>query len=1352
MLSTLFVDSAFQGIPVGSQSQPYNTIQAAINAASAGDVVDVAAGIYREDVTVNKRLSLIGADAATTIIEGPIGGVSANTLTVAANQVLVRNFTITRAGNNATDWNDPSLNSQGLYFNQALTSGTVEYCRITGNRNGVYLNSVQNIQLLHDVIDNNRTGVQMVRNVDGTVIEDSDISYNWTVGVLFNFDGVGTVTSNVTISHDAIHDNWYGGVVRRWTTSTAILNVGGNWLGTTAPVTSNVNTSEPAYNVQIPVEYGGTAVNPGGAPDIVNVDANNRIDYGPWLESGASTPGVMGFEGDFSSLIVGPAVPQWSGSPGTIQEGVEELDHGGALHLSAGTYTLEADVVLGKSITLLGPNVGISPRAGGAGRGAEAIVDGGATTFTGSSGYGFALQADFTSLDVEGLTFTHFDGALFDAPLTSVVSVELSSDVFTANNGALFIKSDSSVATAFVVSDDLIANQSMTGVDTAVFRLHNVVSGQFDDNEATAVSGRELFAIYDSLGDATFNDNALNMTGGLVGIFGGVAGSVEVARNDVRATTSSTSGRGSITFDVGSGQTIGGVTIEDNAIDRVLNGDGLVLATDGGGSIRDVIIRGNTIGHVAGYGIRLAASAGDAAGSAMTGSITGITIDSNAFADGAGSPILASAEVNAGFVNSLTDLVVRGNTFAFDAGLLECAVLIDLRNLGGESELSGNELTLRGVLPAADEAVSAIGVRGGRTGRIRIADNRLDGGGVARRNGSTVFVTGIEVDSHDVATGALLSSAAVDIANNTITGFEDGVAARDRVQGLFGNLPAGIHVTVVENDLSGNSLTGVRGGATGSLLDASDNWWGSFRGPTTTANPGGDGAGVGPGVRFSPWIGLYTDGGAAGQLGFHPVEVTHYAVPTRLVFTTQPSAATLFAQPFAQQPVVRAEDVDGNLGVNFDAATVPGSEVGLTLESQSGTGSLQGVNPVAAVKGVVAFQGLSISSAGVYALNASSKPDVWAEVDSVLSDPSSIGRATPTVRVADAGGTYNGAAFEAVAEVAGVDGVFSGSLEGVEPIVTYYAGLGVGGDALGVVAPTAAGTYTAVARFPGSVDYGPAGDSAVFTIARAPLTVSADGKAKVYGGADPTLTYTVLGLVPGDAASVVSGVALSTATGAEATAGTHAIRASGGTAANYVVSDVDGSLDVSRAGLTIAADSRSTKFGAAVTELTATYTGFVYDDSPASLTTPVRLSTPVTDDCPAGSYPIVASGADSPNYSVRYVDGVMTVEPYVPPANPVVRAADAYIATIYVDVLGRQPEPSGLDFWMSRTVADRSPLKVFQSLSRSPERIALVRSGQAPKIPLRVAYANALRAARQSVVRQGAVPAGPAALARWVGR
>ena len=40
------------------------------------------------------------------------------------------------------------------------------------------------------------------------------------------------------------------------------------------------------------------------------------------------------------------------------------------------------------------------------------------------------------------------------------------------------------------------------------------------------------------------------------------------------------------------------------------------------------------------------------------------------------------------------------------------------------------------------------------------------------------------------------------------------------------------------------------------------------------------------------------------------------------------------------------------------------------------------------------------------------------------------------------------------------------------PTLTYYVGSGTSGKNLGTAAPSAVGTYTVVASFPGSADYG----------------------------------------------------------------------------------------------------------------------------------------------------------------------------------------------------------------------------------------------------------------------------------------
>jgi len=124
-----------------------------------------------------------------------------------------------------------------------------------------------------------------------------------------------------------------------------------------------------------------------------------------------------------------------------------------------------------------------------------------------------------------------------------------------------------------------------------------------------------------------------------------------------------------------------------------------------------------------------------------------------------------------------------------------------------------------------------------------------------------------------------------------------------------------------------------------------------------------------------------------------------------------------------------------------------------------------------------------------------------------------ISKATPTVTVADKSGTYTGATFTATATVAGVgsQSTPAASLEGVTPTLTYYSGTTATGNALSGP-PTAVGTYTVVASFPGSTDYTSASASTTFTISKATPIVTVTDKSGKHTGVAFTATATVAGV------------------------------------------------------------------------------------------------------------------------------------------------------------------------------------------------------------------------------------------------
>jgi uncharacterized repeat protein (TIGR01451 family) len=156
-----------------------------------------------------------------------------------------------------------------------------------------------------------------------------------------------------------------------------------------------------------------------------------------------------------------------------------------------------------------------------------------------------------------------------------------------------------------------------------------------------------------------------------------------------------------------------------------------------------------------------------------------------------------------------------------------------------------------------------------------------------------------------------------------------------------------------------------------------------------------------------------------------------------------------------------------------------------------------------------------------------------------------------------------------------------------------------------------------------------------FAITDATVTgTPADGVIARCG--DPTLSYTYYS----------GGTPLG---GAPTHAGTYSVVAHySSNNPNYTNADsAPSTFTIWPAPLTITANNQSMVYGAALAPLTASYTGFVGSDGPASLTTLPVVTTTATAASDVGSYPITASGAVDPDYTISYVAGTLTVMPQV---------------------------------------------------------------------------------------------------------
>lgn len=124
---------------------------------------------------------------------------------------------------------------------------------------------------------------------------------------------------------------------------------------------------------------------------------------------------------------------------------------------------------------------------------------------------------------------------------------------------------------------------------------------------------------------------------------------------------------------------------------------------------------------------------------------------------------------------------------------------------------------------------------------------------------------------------------------------------------------------------------------------------------------------------------------------------------------------------------------------------------------------------------------------------------------------------------------------------------------------------GVAGSPYAILASGAAGS--------GLGNYAITYVSGALTVNRAALTVVVNNATRYFGQPNPGFTYGVTGLVNGDAASVVTGVVLTTAGSQFSAPGAYLITGSGGQAANYAITYQPGTLFVTPVPMTDAIEA-----------------------------------------------------------------------------------------------------------------------------------------------------------------------------------
>ena len=512
---------------------------------------------------------------------------------------------------------------------------------------------------------------------------------------------------------------------------------------------------------------------------------------------------------------------------------------GGTVIVRAGNYP--ENVVVPKSVTLNGPNVGIDPNTGS--RVAEAVVRPAVTETSvqsSTSGTVFRVGTGSGHIDVtiNGFTIDGNNPSLTNGRVLNGVQVHTGAGIISSTGS--FDNETSGYDTTMIVTNNVIQNlerygvyvsgvnsgaQVLAGNDASHNKIDNLPSG----NNFGGDRGRGIAFGWDVYGSATFNvmtrvnvgwqtDNHFQASTG--------AGTV-VSNNEIRAYH-----RGIFhNLQYGTAST---ATISDNNIFAETNGDFAASATNFGIEVASIatavgvtLTNNNSTGNV--YGILLW-------NLSTTGvvSVSGGTLTNNSYGIYA-----TNNDPQFGAVSTSTTASVSGVTItgATTAGI----AVVDDPGPGATGtvalEVSGNTsiststvgILVTGVNASANVHDNTSSINGNTTAGIRvdtgsatITTNRIRNNGIGLEVTNAATVTATCNNFAFNTTGVYLSASATNgatINNNNITGNGAGI----------------------QND----------GPAT---VNAENNYWGRASGPTAAGNPSGTGDSASSNVDFDPFL------------------------------------------------------------------------------------------------------------------------------------------------------------------------------------------------------------------------------------------------------------------------------------------------------------------------------------------------------------------------------------------------------------------------------------------------------------------------------------------------------------------
>jgi len=165
-------------------------LQAAIDAASSGDILILSAGTYAGSINIHQSLTLSGNKSSIIDGEG-----AAHVVTVSAPDVVIKGLSIQHSGNN------PASEDSGIFITDLGDRTRIESSYFENNLIGIYLKGPESVTVSDNVIIgsqhhrmNDRGNGIYLWNTPGSVITGNDIRYGR--------DGIFVTTSRNNIFHN----------------------------------------------------------------------------------------------------------------------------------------------------------------------------------------------------------------------------------------------------------------------------------------------------------------------------------------------------------------------------------------------------------------------------------------------------------------------------------------------------------------------------------------------------------------------------------------------------------------------------------------------------------------------------------------------------------------------------------------------------------------------------------------------------------------------------------------------------------------------------------------------------------------------------------------------------------------------------------------------------------------------------------------------------------------------------------------------------------------------------------------------------------------------------------------------